>query len=373
MVVGGGPAGLMAAERLAAAGAEVRSLRRDALGGPQVPAGRQGRAEPHALRSASTPSSRAMARAAPKSSRCCAASARRPCATGRRVWASTPSSAVPGASSPSDMKAAPLLRAWLHRLREAGRAASTCGIAGIGFADAAHDLPALRFDTPQGETVVQADAVVLALGGASWARLGSDGAWVPWLQWRGVEVAPLRPSNCGFDVAGAEQRGGAGWSEHFSSRHAGEPLKSVAIELRDAAGTPWRQLASSSSRDYGVEGSLVYAASARLRDAIDARRPGHAVTWTCCRHAAWTGCCAELAHPRGSRSLSTHLKTRLGLDGRQGRRCCTSCWTRRRWPTRPQLAARRSRRCRWCCARRGPSTRPSAAPAACASRRWTTA
>ncbi len=105
---------------------------------------------------------------------------------------------------PVDMKAAPLLRAWLHRLRGQGvqfHMRHRC----LGFAEAAQGALALRFDTPQGEAVVRADVVVLALGGASWPRLGSDGAWVPWLRARGVPMAPLRPANCGFDVAGAPQ------------------------------------------------------------------------------------------------------------------------------------------------------------------------
>ncbi|HSN41459.1 MAG TPA: TIGR03862 family flavoprotein, partial [Burkholderiales bacterium] len=113
---------------------------------------------------------------------------------------------------PREMKAAPLLRAWLHRLRSAG----------VHF-HARHrwqgwdDSGALRFVTPDGERRVPAGAVVLALGGGSWARLGSDGAWVPLLAARGVTVAPLQPANCGFDV---------GWSEHFRSRFAGQPVKS---------------------------------------------------------------------------------------------------------------------------------------------------
>ncbi|MDD1607157.1 MAG: TIGR03862 family flavoprotein, partial [Methylococcaceae bacterium] len=112
---------------------------------------------------------------------------------------------------PTDMKAAPLLRAWLHRLRLAGGAVHVRH-RWLGWAD--NDL--LRFATPQGEQLIKADAVVLALGGGSWARLGSTGAWVESLQQRGVEIAPLKPANCGFDV---------GWSEHFSSRFAGQPLK----------------------------------------------------------------------------------------------------------------------------------------------------
>jgi len=214
---------------------------------------------------------------------------------------------------PKDMKAAPLLRAWLHRLREQGvqfHMRHRC----LGFADEAHGALALRFDSPNGEAVVHAGVVVLALGGASWSRLGSDGAWVPWLRSRGVAVAALRPSNCGFEVAGAAHRGAVGWTEHFRSRCAGEALKSVAIELRDAPGGSWRQAGEFVVTQYGVEGSLVYAASSRLRETIEAQ--GQATLYLDLlpsRSLEWVQ--AELAHPRGSRSLSTHLKTRLGLAG----------------------------------------------------------
>jgi uncharacterized flavoprotein (TIGR03862 family) len=214
---------------------------------------------------------------------------------------------------PKDMKAAPLLRAWLHRLRAQGvqfHMRHRC----LGFAERAHGALALRFDTPQAELVVPAGVVVLALGGASWSRLGSDGAWVAWLQAQGVPVAPLRPSNCGFDVVGAAFRGAAGWSEHFSSRCAGQALKAVAVEWHDASGACWRQAGEFVITHYGIEGSLVYAASSSLRDAIDAR--GSATLYLDllpARSLEWVQ--AELAHPRGSRSLSTHLKSRLGLAG----------------------------------------------------------
>jgi len=198
---------------------------------------------------------------------------------------------------PRDMKAAPLLRAWLQRLRMQGVSFHMrhrwVGWAGDG---------ALRFDTPQGELDLKPDVLVLALGGASWSRLGSDGAWVELLRQRGVALAPLRPSNCGFERA---------WSEHFATRHAGQALKSVALEL---PGASWRQVGEFVVTYYGIEGSLVYAASAPLRQAIDAH--GQAtlhLDLLPARSLPWVA--AELAHPRGSRSLSTHLKSRLGLSG----------------------------------------------------------
>ena len=154
---------------------------------------------------------------------------------------------------PRDMKAAPLLRAWLQRLRAMG-VTYHMRHRWVGWTSGG----ALRFETPLGEVLLQPDVLVLGLGGASWSRLGSDGAWVDGLRQRGVAVAPLRPSNCGFERA---------WSEHFATRHAGQALKSVAIAL---PGTSWRQVGEFVVTHYGIEGSLVYAASAPLREAIEA-------------------------------------------------------------------------------------------------------
>jgi uncharacterized flavoprotein (TIGR03862 family) len=216
---------------------------------------------------------------------------------------------------PIDLKAAPLLRTWLHRLRAAGvrfhmHHRWRGWRAGEGMEHA------LRLDSPAGERVVRARAVVLALGGASWARLGSDGAWVPLLRERGVEVAPLLPSNCGFEVARPAPEGGlaTGWSDHLRSRFAGAALKNVALRVETPNGRRFAQSGEFVVSDYGVEGSLVYAASALLRDTIAAHSrvvvqlnllPG--------RSAAFVH--DEVARPRGSRSLSTHLRSRLGLDG----------------------------------------------------------
>ena len=177
-------------------------------------------------------------------------------------------------------------------------------------------MHALRFATAQGERSVEADAVVLALGGGSWARLGSDGAWLPLLAERGVEVAALRPSNCGFDVARAGADGAAlpGWSEYFRTRHAGRPLKTVALSLRATDGREFARIGEFVVTEGGVEGSLVYALSALARDTIDAA--GHVLVHVDLLpgHSA-DAAHAEVARPRGSRSLSTHLKSRLGLDG----------------------------------------------------------
>ena len=201
---------------------------------------------------------------------------------------------------PVEEKAAPLLRAWLHRLREAG-VRLHARHRWLGW-DA---TGALRFETPQGEQAVPADAVVLALGGGSWPKLGSDGAWVRLLAQRGVEVAALRPANCGFDI---------GWSEHFRARFAGHPVKSVVATFTDAACLLHRRQGEFVVTATGVEGSLVYALSAALRDGIAAR--GGAVLhldlapgWELPRLIE------ELSRPRGSRSLSSHLQSRTGIKG----------------------------------------------------------
>ena len=208
---------------------------------------------------------------------------------------------------PRDMKAAPLLRAWLHRLRESGvklhaRHRWTGWDAG----------EALRFRSPGGEVTHSADLVVLALGGGSWSRLGSDGAWVPWLEQRGVAVAPLQPSNCGFDIQPTAV-GRSGWSDHLRARFAGQPLKTVAA-FTDGQGRSDVLQGEFVVTESGVEGSLVYAFSAKLRERI--RAQGHATLYVDLlpQHSA-AQVQAETARPRGPRSLSTHLKSRLGLHG----------------------------------------------------------
>ena len=196
---------------------------------------------------------------------------------------------------PTDMKAAPLLRAWLHRLREYG----------INF-HARHrwcgwnEQGGLRFTTAEGECSANADAVLLALGGGSWPQLGSDAAWVSLLARRGIAIAPLRPSNCGFDIV---------WSLLFRERFTGEPLKSIAATF---AGI--RKQGECVISEHGIEGGLIYAHSAALRDEIDIS--GHATLlldlmpdWSP-QHVQ-----NEVSHPRGSRSLSSHLQSRLGLKG----------------------------------------------------------
>jgi hypothetical protein len=207
---------------------------------------------------------------------------------------------------PTDMKAAPLLRAWLHRLRAAGVRVHTRH-RWTGW-DAA--TGALAFDTPNGPVTHAAGATVLALGGASWPRLGSDGAWVPLLAARGVDIAPLQPANCGFDVA-PTRPGAAGWSEHLRQRFAGQPIKPVAARMAADAGSQQGEFVLT---DTGIEGSLVYAFSARLRDAITSRGEATWLVDLLPQHGA-AQVLAETSRPRGPRSLATHLKSRLGIAG----------------------------------------------------------
>jgi len=196
---------------------------------------------------------------------------------------------------PTEMKAAPLLRAWLHRLRHQGVHLHVRH-RWLGWADDG----SLRFATPDGEKIVAADATILALGGGSWAKLGSDGAWVPLLAARGIPVAPLRPANCGFDVA---------WSAHFSERYAGQPVKPV---IASVAGR--RQQGEFNITASGIEGGLIYALSAPLRDALETT--GHATLHLdLAPGKTLERLIADLARPRGRDSLANHLRRRAGIEG----------------------------------------------------------
>jgi uncharacterized flavoprotein (TIGR03862 family) len=212
------------------------------------------------------------------------------------------------------MKAAPLLRAWLHRLRTGAQGRLPVQFhmrhRWLGWAD---DGATLRFAHPDGDRTFTADATLLALGGASWARLGSDGTWVPLLAARGIAVAPLRPSNCGFDVASTGP-GRSGWSDHLRERFAGEPVKPVAITMVDPAGVEQRQQGEFVVTATGIEGSLVYAFSAGLRDAIEAQGQAMLTLDLLPQHSL-EQVRAQTRRPRGARSLSTHLTSRLHLQG----------------------------------------------------------
>jgi uncharacterized flavoprotein (TIGR03862 family) len=193
------------------------------------------------------------------------------------------------------MKASPLLRAWRKRLADLG----------VTF-HLRHKwkgwLPerSLHFDSPDGDKVIQADAVLLALGGGSWSRLGSDGAWVPWLEQAGAQVAPFKPSNCGFDVA---------WTPHFRERFDGHPVKSVVLSFGS-----FRQQGEFIVTKEGVEGSLIYAASSLFRDEIDAR--GRAVvTLDLAPDRSHEWLVERLSKPRGSRTIASHLEKTVGFKG----------------------------------------------------------
>ncbi|QLQ24603.1 MAG: TIGR03862 family flavoprotein [Dechloromonas sp.] len=294
-IVGGGPAGLMAAERLAAVdGLEVAIF--DAmptLGRKFLMAGKGGMNITHAEPLAAF-TARYGDRAAILAPLLDAfgPQALRDWIHGLGVDTFVGTS---GRVFPTEMKAAPLLRAWLHRLRQAGVRTHVrhrwLGWGGDG---------ALRFATPEGEFARVADATVLALGGGSWPQLGSDAAWVPLLEARGVAVAPLRPANCGFDVA---------WSEHLATRFAGAPVKAVAASAGGSF-VPGEFNVTAG----GIEGGLVYALSAPLRDALE--RDGRAtLVLDLAPGRPVEKLAADLARPRGRDSLASHLRRRAGIDG----------------------------------------------------------
>ncbi|MFC3608724.1 TIGR03862 family flavoprotein [Stutzerimonas tarimensis] len=198
---------------------------------------------------------------------------------------------------PRDMKAAPLLRAWLKRLREADVRLHTRH-RWLGW----RDDGALRLATPEGEQAIHADATVLALGGGSWARLGSNGAWVPLLAAQGVEIAPLQPANCGFEVPG--------WSDHLCQRFAGAPLKGIGLALDGAASRKGECVLT----EWGVEGSLVYALSASIRERIVDDGEARLVL-DLLPDRPLDNVAVALAKPRGSQSMARHLARQLKLDG----------------------------------------------------------
>lgn len=200
---------------------------------------------------------------------------------------------------PRAMKASPLLRAWLARLEALGvevRTRSRWVGPGPRRKDGGTEW---RFDTPDGARIETPDAVVLALGGASWPRLGSDGSWRDRLEAGGVAVAPFRPSNVGFDVA---------WSDVFADRFAGQPLKPVALTQGDSTVRGEAMVTR-----YGLEGGAVYALSAGLRDAIE--RDGTAsLTLDLRPDLTVEALAGRLAKPRGKDSASNWLRKAGGLS-----------------------------------------------------------
>ena len=298
-VVGGGPAGLMAAETAVAAGVAVDVY--DAMGSVGrkfLLAGKGGLNLTHG-----EPLPAFVRRYGERQHAVASwlaafdADALRAWARGLGVETFVGSS---GRVFPRDMKAAPLLRAWLRRLRESG----------VGFhvhhrwlGWGAAGMP--RFATPAGERVRQAGAVLLAVGGASWPKLGSDGAWVGTLEQLGAEVAPLQPANGGFEVR---------WSEHLIQRFAGAPLKPVVAHWRDRAGRNHMRQGECVISEYGIEGSLVYAIGAELREQLATR--GEATLMLDLVPGYSQSALAErLAAPRGKHSIGDWLRRRAGLDG----------------------------------------------------------
>jgi len=291
-VIGAGPAGLMAAETLARAGARVVVHDRMAsVGRKFLMAGRGGLNLTHSEDQAAF-----VARYGSASDR-----------VADWLDAFSPNDLVAWAEGlgqptfvgssgrvfPRAMKASPLLRAWLGRLTGLGVEIGTRS-RWTGWRD-----QALVFDTPQGERLEHAAATVLALGGASWPRLGSDGAWVPILESQGIGVAPLRPANAGFDVA---------WSDILTDRFAGAALKPVTLSTRDQTVRGEIVLTR-----YGIEGGAVYALSAPLRDAI--AREGSATLVVDLRPDLGEAALSErLARPRGKDSVTNHLRKAGGLS-----------------------------------------------------------
>ena len=299
-IIGGGPAGLMAAETLTGVGMAVDLY--DAMpsvGRKFLLAGRGGLNLTH-----SEPSERFLGRYPGRQAQIAHwlaafdAQALRDWAHGLGVETFIGSS---GRVFPKEMKAAPLLRAWLHRLRADG-VHFHMRHRWLGWDEQSRML---RFATETGVVQAQADATLLALGGASWKRLGSDGAWMPLLQDAGVSAAPLRPANCGFD---------AQWSAHFRERHAGQAVKSVIASCALRDGDMMRRQGEFVVTDSGVEGSLIYALSAPLRDAI-AEDGAALLHLDLAPGKSLERLTSELAHPRGSRSLASHLQSRAGITG----------------------------------------------------------
>jgi len=298
-IVGGGPAGLMAAEVLAAAGWPVDLY--DAMpsvGRKFLMAGKSGLNITHAedlpafigrYGERSQEVAAWLADFGPQALRdwCAGLGVETFVGTSGRVF-------------PKEMKAAPLLRAWVQRLRGTGVTFHMRHRWQGWNADGS-----LAFVTPAGPLAVRPAATLLALGGGSWARLGSDGAWLPLLAERGVASAPLRPANCGFDVA---------WSPYFRDHFAGQPIKPVVASHTDALGRRHSRQGEFVISTHGVEGSLIYALSAALRDTLAAT--GQAtLELDLVPGKSLADLTAELARPRGRDSLSNHLRRRAGIAG----------------------------------------------------------
>lgn len=314
-VIGAGPAGLMAAEVLSAAGVSVHVF--DAMpsvGRKFLLAGKGGLNMTHAEAAAAF-----VDRFGPQSG-VVGEWLQRWGPEAVRTWArGLGVESFVGSSNrvfPTDMKAAPLLRAWMQRLRHPAP-----GGVPVQF-HMRHRCTGWRGEGAEGhwvfehgdaEVLVRARATVLALGGASWSRLGSDGAWAHWAGRLGVAVAPLQPANVGFEVAGTPAHAAAGWSPWLLERFAGQPLKTVALHAPDLQGAVVQRRGEMVITEHGIEGSLVYALGAGIREAL--HRSELTVHLDLLPDWRAEDVLAQVRHPRGSRSLSSHLKSRLRLDG----------------------------------------------------------
>lgn len=296
-VVGAGPAGLMAAETLVREGLTVQVYEaKPSVGRKFLMAGRGGLNITH-----SEPTDKFVSRygvRAPEMGSMLAqfdAQALRDWVHALGIETFVGSS---GRVFPHEMKAAPLLRAWMHRLR----------VEGVHFLMRHRwlgwdDMQQLRFETPRGELTITPDATVLALGGGSWARLGSDGAWWPWLKEQGVPLSPLLPTNGGFETT---------WSAHFLEKCAGEPIKTVTFRIEGSQAAPLR--GECVVTEHGLEGGAIYALSAALRDRILSHGKVTLLLDLLPDHSRQR-VLDEVSRGRGTRSMSSHLRSRLGLQG----------------------------------------------------------
>jgi uncharacterized flavoprotein (TIGR03862 family) len=298
-IIGGGPAGLMAADVAAAAGAQVHLY--DAMasvGRKFLLAGKGGLNLTH-----SEPLEPFLSRYG----------ARRPQLApmiesfgpeALRQWARDLGVetfvGTSGRVFPADLKSAPLLRAWLRRLRQAG----------VQF-HVRHrwtgwdEQGRLRFTSPEGTQAVSSEAAILALGGGSWPNLGSDAAWVPLLAGRKVPIAPLVPANCGFDVK---------WTDHFRTRFAGQPVKSVGVVVKTTDHVVIRRQGEFVITEAGLEGGVIYAVSAQLRDVLQEKGTA-TVRLDLSPDRDVKRLIKDLSHPKGKRTMATHLERRAGIAG----------------------------------------------------------
>ncbi len=298
-IIGGGPAGLMAAETAVEGGAQVELF--DAMasvGRKFLLAGKGGLNLTH-----SEPLEAFLSRYGVRRAQL-APTIRSFGPDEVRAWAQrlgiSTFIGTSGRIFPTDLKAAPLLRAWLRRLRKAGVQFHVrhrwCGWDGQSQ---------LQFSTPQGTESILADAVVLALGGRSWPKLGSDAAWIPILEERRVPVKPLQPANCGFDVK---------WTDHFRTKFAGHPVKTVGVVVKTVDDVVIRRQGEFIITESGVEGGVIYSVSAGLRDVI-ATNGVATLRLDLAPDREVQRLMKDLSQPRGKRTMATHLERRAGIAG----------------------------------------------------------